>query len=220
MAGGEGGDDDLVERQGERQHAARQQRRAEVRQDHVAEGLPAVGAEVHGRLDQAVRGAAQTGDDVVVDRHHAEGGVADDDGQDARLDAEGLERREQRDAGDDAGQGDGQDQHQRDALLAEEVAAVQRDRGQRAEQHGDQGGDGGDLQRQPDRFQHVLAGEGHAEPVQGEALRREAERRVLGVEGVQEDDQDREVQEQDPAPGGQFQAPRSFVRVHRMPPVA
>ncbi len=54
MAGGEGGDDDFVERQGKGEHAAGQQRRAEVRQDDVAEGLPAIGAEVHGRFDQAV----------------------------------------------------------------------------------------------------------------------------------------------------------------------
>ncbi|PBH17828.1 hypothetical protein BGV22_20465, partial [Clostridioides difficile] len=48
VAGGEGGDEDLVEGQGEGEHAAGQQGRAEVRQDHVAEGLPAIGAQVHG----------------------------------------------------------------------------------------------------------------------------------------------------------------------------
>ena len=38
------------------------------------------------------------------------------------------------------------------------------------------------------------------------------------IEGVQEDDQDREVQEQQPAPGSGFQAPGSLFRVHRRPP--
>ena len=40
-------------RQGEGEHAAGQQRGGELRQDHVAEGLEAVGAEVHGGLEQA-----------------------------------------------------------------------------------------------------------------------------------------------------------------------
>ena len=65
-----------------------------------------------------------------------------------------------------------------------------------------------------------VAAEGDAEPVQGEALRREAERGVFGVEGVHEDDQDREVQEHQPAPGGQAQGPGSSFRVHRRPPAA
>ncbi|MNV51584.1 hypothetical protein D3C71_1436360 [compost metagenome] len=219
MAGGEGGDDDFVERQGKRQHAAGQQRRAEVRQDDVAEGLPAVGAEVHRGLDQTVRGTAQTGDDVVVDDHHAEGRVADDDGEHPRLDAQCLEGCQQRDPGDDPRQGDRQDQHQRDALLAEEVSAVQCRRSQRAKDHGNQRGNRGDLQRQLDGFEHVRPGERHADPLPSEALGRKAERRVFGVEGVQEDDQDREVQEHQPAPGGEAQAQGSFVRVHRRPPV-
>src|SRR5690242_12455880 len=56
----------------------------------------------------------QPGDHVVVDHDHAEGGVADDDRQDAERDAGALERRLQRDAGDDAGQGDGEHEHQRE----------------------------------------------------------------------------------------------------------
>ena len=52
LAGGEGGDDHLVEAQREGEHAARQQRRGEIGQDDVAEGLEAVGAEVHRRFDQ------------------------------------------------------------------------------------------------------------------------------------------------------------------------
>ncbi len=80
----------------ERQHAPGQQRRAEVRQDHVTEGLPAVGAEIHRRFDQAVRGAAEPGDDVVEHDHHTERRMADDDSQDTRLDVQRLERRQQR----------------------------------------------------------------------------------------------------------------------------
>ncbi|MNP00148.1 hypothetical protein D3C76_919340 [compost metagenome] len=206
MAGGKGGDDDFVERQGKCQHAARQQGRTQVGQNDVAEGLPAVCAQVHRGFDQALGRAAQAGDDVVVDDHHAEGGMADHDGEHTGLDTQGLERREQGDAGDDAGQGDRQDQHQRNAFLAEEVAPVQGSRGQRPEEQGDQGGEEGDLHRKLDRLHHVGACKRHGEPLQGKALRGEAERRVLGVEGVDEDDQDREVQEHQPAPGRQAQS--------------
>ena len=52
LAGGEGGDDDLVEGQREGQHAAGEQRGGDVGQDDVAEGLEAVGAEIHRGLDQ------------------------------------------------------------------------------------------------------------------------------------------------------------------------
>ena len=57
LAGGEGGDDDLVERQREGEHAAGEQRGADLRQDDVAEGLEAVGAEIHRGLD---RGCAES----------------------------------------------------------------------------------------------------------------------------------------------------------------
>jgi len=90
--------------------------------------------------------------------------------------------------------------------LPKKAAPVQRRRGQGAEHQGNQCGQAGNLQRQLDGFEHIRASEGHAEPLQGKALGREAEGRVFGVEGVEDDDQDREVQEQQPAPGRQAQA--------------
>ena len=50
-------------------------------QGDEAEGLPGVGAEVGRGLLEGGRGAAQAGDDVVVDDDDAEGGVADDHGE-------------------------------------------------------------------------------------------------------------------------------------------
>ena len=114
LAGGEGGDDDLVEGEGEGEHAAGEEGRRDVGQEDVAEGLEAVGTQVHRGLDQIGRGAAQAGDDVVVDHDDAEGRVADHDGPDRERDVEHAEGRAQRDAGDDAGQGDRQDQEQVD----------------------------------------------------------------------------------------------------------
>src|SRR6185503_2446841 len=47
FAGREDGDDDLVEGQGEGQHAAGEERGGHLRQQHVSQGLRAVGAEIH-----------------------------------------------------------------------------------------------------------------------------------------------------------------------------
>ncbi len=52
LAGGEGGDDHFVKAEGERQHAPRQQGGGEVGQDHVAQGLEAVGP---GSIDASIR---------------------------------------------------------------------------------------------------------------------------------------------------------------------
>ena len=56
-AGREDRDDDLVEREREGEQPAGEQRRPQLRERHVAERLPAVGAEVGRRLveDPAVR---------------------------------------------------------------------------------------------------------------------------------------------------------------------
>src|SRR5919201_863988 len=54
-AGGERRDDDLVEREREREQAAGDERGREHGPDEEAEGLPAVGAEVHRRLDERAR---------------------------------------------------------------------------------------------------------------------------------------------------------------------
>ena len=70
--------------------------------------------------------------DVVEDDHDAEGGVADDDGEHAEADAERFEDRTEggveRDAGDDAGQRDRQDDHEGDGLAAEETGSAGRRR--------------------------------------------------------------------------------------------
>ena len=60
-ARGEDRHDDLVERQGEREQASGKQRGPQLRQQHVAEGLPGVGAEIGRRLveEPAVDGAAR-----------------------------------------------------------------------------------------------------------------------------------------------------------------
>ena len=117
--------------------ASRPRRRAPcaVGQRDVAERLPGVGPEVGRGLLERARDPAQPRDDVVVDDDDAEGGVADDHGEEAEVDAEDLrEGVAERDAGDDAGQGDRQDDEERDRLAAEEPIARDGERGERAEQ--------------------------------------------------------------------------------------
>ena len=130
LAGGERGHDDLVEAEREGQQRARHERRAQLREDDVAEGLQAVGAEVGRRLLERLRGAPQPGHDVVEDHDDAERRVADDDRQQAQRHAEHLrEGRVERHGGDDARQRDRQDDEERDRLAAEEAVARDGDRG-------------------------------------------------------------------------------------------
>ena len=82
-AGGEAGDDQVVEREGEGQQPAADQGRGDDRQGDDEEGLERRGAQIHGRLLEA----AVEGDQARLDDHgdvaHGEGRVRDDDGPEA-----------------------------------------------------------------------------------------------------------------------------------------
>src|SRR5207344_81554 len=130
---GEQRDDDLVEREREGEQRPREQRRAQLRERHVAEGLPRVGAEIGRRLLERARHAPQPRERVVVDDDDAEGRVADDDRQEAERDTEPLERRLQREPGDDPRQRDRQDDDERDRLPPEEAVPRDSEREQRAQ---------------------------------------------------------------------------------------
>ena len=100
-----------------------------------------------------VAGAPQPRQHVVVDDHDAERRVADDDREQALLQAERLrdvlERGRQRHAGDDAGQRDRQHDQQRQRVPAEEPVATDRERDHRAEHQRDRGRAQTGLDRRP-----------------------------------------------------------------------
>ena len=205
MSGGEGGDDDLVKGEGKGQQAASQQGGGQVGQYHIAEGLPAVGAQIQRGFDQALAGAAKAGQYVIKHDHHAEGGVADDQRQHARCDAQMLEAGQQGEACDDTRQGNGQHQQHGEGLLAEEAVAPDGQGGQGAQQQRQQGGSGGNLEREPDGLQHIGALGGGGKPLEGETLQRKAEGGTFAVEGVEGDHQQGQVQQDQPAPGQQLE---------------
>ncbi|EAU67297.1 hypothetical protein STIAU_4929 [Stigmatella aurantiaca DW4/3-1] len=224
---GEGGDDDFIEAQGEGEDAAREQRGGHLRQQHIAERLQAVRPQVHGGLDERVRHAPQPGDDVVVDHHQAERAVPSRDGPEAQGRPRQPERRQQGDAGDDARQRDGQREHQRERLAAEELPAGEHQRRQRAQHQSQHGGRRRHPERQEDGRQHVLPLQRDPEPAQGKALERKAEGALLRVEGVEAHHDDGEVQEYQPAPGQHRQPPGGarragsrVLRAHQRPPSA
>ena len=93
-------DDDLVEARARRPGVRRRGAPCRIAgQGDAAERDPRVGAKVGGRLLGRPRHAPQAGDDVVVGDDDAERGVADDDRQQAEVDAGRLKRRAQRDPG-------------------------------------------------------------------------------------------------------------------------
>ena len=179
--------------QKERQQTARQQRGPQQREGHQPERGETVGTQVHRRLLQAVAGASEPGDDVVEHRDDAEGGVGDHQRQEAELHAEHRpESVVERDPGDDPGQRDRKDDQQRHGVPAEEPVALQRERGHRAQDQGDGGGDQADDDAGPQRVERAAVGDRPCPPGGGEVRRWPAEG-VVGVERVQHHHQQREV---------------------------
>src|SRR5262249_57467818 len=121
----------------------------------MTEGLKAVGAKIHGRLDEIAGEAPEPGDGVVVDHYDAEGGVAENDGPDREIDAHDVEGRTQRYAGDDAGKRDRQNEEQRNGLAAEELGARQCRGSERAEDEREKRGDRGNLEPEIKRRPHI-----------------------------------------------------------------
>ena len=104
------------------------------------------------------------------------------------------ERRTEGQRRHDAGQRDGQDHQQRHRLPAEEGVAAERERQQRAEHEGDRRGDEADLDRREDRLTDARVVPDALPPLQRELLRRPGED-PAGVEGVDDDDAERHVDE-------------------------
>ena len=116
----------------------------------------------------------------------------------------------QRDAGDDAGQRDRQDEEQRDRLAPEEAGARQRRGCKRAEDERQQRRDGRDLERQIERRPDVgPRAPGDAEPVRGQARRRKLKALLLGGEGVENDERQRQMKEQQPGDRRRCASPRA-----------
>ena len=197
--------DDLVEAEREREQGAREHRRAERREGHVTERLPAVRTQFHRRLLERLGRASQARHHVVVDHDDAEGRVPDDDREQPEADAEGLEHGAeggvQRDARDDAGKGDRQDHEERDRVAAEERIARDRERGERAEHERDRRRAEAGLDRRQQRVAGALVVDRSAPPVERQAVEGPA-LRARGVEGVEADHDQRQVDE------GQRQAGR------------
>src|SRR5215210_6048154 len=188
--------DHLVEREREGEQAARDERRREHREGDEAEGLPAVGTEVHRRLDERGRRPPQPREDVVVDDHDAEGRVADHDRPERERHApEGVEGRE-RDARDHARKRDRQHEQERERLAAEEAEARHGGGGHRPEHERDPRRGERRLQREQQRVTGLRVVPRDAEPPQREAGDRPA-LDVGGVEGVDEDHREREPEEDD-----------------------
>src|SRR6185295_6487332 len=220
LAGGEGGDDHLVEREREGEHSTGQESRPRGREGDPAESVERVRAEVHRGLDLGPAGPAQARRDVVVDRDDAEGRVAGHDRPEAEGQVEERQPGAERDAGDDPGESDRQEDEERDRLPPEEPAADDGESGQRAEEDRHRGRDRGDPEREPERLPEVGPPPGDAEPLERQPRRREAERRLVGREGVESDDEERQVEERDRRAGRELEPerrPLGRISLHRRP---
>src|SRR5207248_1417878 len=117
----------------------------------------------------------------------------------------------ERDTGDDAGERDRQDEKQRDRFAPEETRPGQGRGGERPEDQGDDGGEGGDSERKAERIEDILPAPSDTEPLQRKAGRRKLIAAVLAGEGVKDDEGERDVDESEPGAGREFQADRGAL---------
>ncbi len=140
--------------------------------------------------------------------------MADHDRPDREADPGEDVERVQRHPGDDPGQGDRQQEQERDRLAAEEAEAVDRRRRHRPEHERDAGREERDPHGEPDRPAHVRVAPRDAEPVRRPAGDRPA-LDVGGVEGVHGDDHERDPEEEDDQQRPQAQRDPRSQRLHR-----
>ena len=186
--------DHLVERKREREQRAGDDRRRDLWSRHVAERLPRVGAEIHGRLVERARHPPHSCDRVVVDDDDAERGMPDDDREQAEIDPQRPERGVQRHPGHDPGERDREDDQERDRLPPEEAIARHRDCGERPQQHCQCRGTEPGLDRRPKSIPDPGIVYGLLEPLERQPCDRPVVRPPF-VERVQADDDERQVDE-------------------------
>jgi len=126
--------------------------------------------------------------------------VADDDCEQAQVDPEHLgEGVAERDAGDDAGEGDRQHDQEGDRLAAEEAESRHCQGREGPEDEREQRRQAANLQRGDQGVARPLALDRPAEPVQGEVLGRPLQGRA-SVEGVNRNHDQRDVDEREGDP--------------------
>src|SRR6185312_15189370 len=152
--GGEKRDHEVVERQSEGKQTASDQCRAHMRQQHVAECLPVVGAEVAGRLLLLLVEAREPRAHDERDEGEAERYVRDGDGAETERPDEvvgpGHDAREEQQHGNahaDFRHHDGECECALYGYLAHEAVAPQQNRCQRTDDERDKRGHQGDGQR-------------------------------------------------------------------------
>src|SRR5690606_34246805 len=152
----------------------------------------------------------------------AEGGVGDDDGEDAATlrpaqhALHGDEEQQQGEAGDDIGHDEGGRDHAGEQGAAAEAAeAHQRHGGQGPQHQGDGGGDGGDLQAQNGGIDHLRIAEQLAVPFEREAGP-DGDQAVL-VEREQDQADDGRIEKGEAENGGNGQEPATTQHITSPP---
>ena len=205
----EGGDYQVVHGKGHGEQEAGGDGGGDQRQGDYPEDLPRLGAQILRGFFQGLVELAQAGADDYGNVGHAQGGVAEPDGEPAALELQpaqagtaqqGLHlqnQHHQRNTGDDVGHHHrGRHHAGEQGAAAETLDARQGVGGHGAKHHGGSGGNEGDADGEPGGFQNLAVIQQRAIPFGGEAA---PYRNQLGaVEGIHHQHQQRDIEEGQP----------------------
>ena len=186
-------DGDFVHREREDQERRSDDGELEIRHRDAPESLPVVRAEIErGFFLRAVE-LLQSGENFGRGHGDERGAVAEDDGHEAQLDVDFAEEHQQRKSGDDAGKNQRQKNEAPEERFAGELRAIERERGGDSEGERDEHRGRGDDQTVEDRVPDGAILKKNAIPVEREVARRESAD-ALAVEGINNEDSDRQVE--------------------------
>ena len=185
--GDKDGDDVVVEGKGEGQQRAGSDRGHEVRENHLGEGLPWGGAEIHRRLFERWIHALKAG--LHADEHEGEGegDVGDDDGEVAQVEIQDDEKHQQADAHEDFRHDHGHEDKSLERPVDGKAVTVEHPGAEGAEDGGEEGGGDPDHEGVAEGVEQNAVLEKSLVPFQGEAFPAEA---GLGLVEGKDDEQD------------------------------
>src|SRR4029077_3638771 len=190
----EEGDGDFVHGEREDEQAGSDEGELQVGKRDAPESLPGRCAEVERGFFLRAIEFLQAGEELGGGDGNERGAVAEENGDQAELHSGEDCKHEQREAGDDAGENQWEQDQAAEEGFAGEAGAVERERSEQAEGEGERDAGGGDEEAVDDGVPDGSVAEKPAVPVERELARRESADAVA-IEGIKDEHDDRQINE-------------------------